>query len=163
MQPHHVAALALVELWSTIVNPAYVSAISALCGSAIGALASIATTWLTQRYQNEARQRAQINLRRERIFVEFIDLSCKAFVDALLQTSIDDPSKLVPLYATMGKMRLFASERTIEAAEQVMRRLVETYYGPKVDLQKKPTVGHNLDIVREFAERCRAELSGYKH
>jgi hypothetical protein len=63
-------------------NPAYISALSALFGSAIGAFASLATTWLTQRHQDEVRQRAQVNIRRERVFVEFIDLSSKAFVDA---------------------------------------------------------------------------------
>jgi hypothetical protein len=75
---------------------AYISAIAALFGSAIGALASLATSWT----------------RRERIFLEFIDLASKAFADALLQTSIQDPSKVILLYATMGKLRLFAwSER----------------------------------------------------
>jgi hypothetical protein len=90
--------------------------------------------------------------------VEFIDLSSKAFIDALLQTSIEDPSKLIPLYATMGKLRLFASERTVEAAEKVMSRVVETYYTPKFDLRTIPSVDHNLDILRQFAERCRAEF-----
>jgi hypothetical protein len=89
------------------VNPAYISAISALFGSAIGALASLATSWLTQRHQDETRREAQENTRRERIFVEFIDLASKAFADALLQTSIQDPSKVILLYATMGKLRLF--------------------------------------------------------
>jgi hypothetical protein len=100
-------------------NPAYISALSALFGSAIGAFASLATTWLTQRHQDEVRQRAQVNIRRERVFVEFIDLSSKAFVDALQRTSIQDTSQIMPLYATMGKLRLFASARTIEAAERV--------------------------------------------
>jgi hypothetical protein len=141
-------------------NPAYISALSALSGSAIGALASLATTWLTQHHQDERRQRAQENVRRERIFVEFIDLSAKAFVDALRQTSIQDPSHIVPLYATMGKLRLFASDRTIEAAERVMDRIIETYYSPQLDTQKRPDVGGKSDILREFTEQCRAELRG---
>jgi hypothetical protein len=140
------------------VNPAYISAISALCGSAIGALASLATTWLSQRHQDENRRRAEENARLQRIFVEFIDLSSKAFVDALSQTSIEDPSKIVPLYATMGKLRLFASTRTVEAAQKVMDRILETYYAPKFDFQVKPAVDDKFDIVREFADSCRAEL-----
>lgn len=139
-------------------NPAYISAIAALCGSAIGALASLGTTWLTQRHQDEVRQRAQENARRERIFVEFIDLASKAFIDALLQTSIKDASKLIQLYATMGKLRLFAAHQTVEAAEKAMSRVIETYYAPKFDLQTKPSIDHDFDILREFAERCRAEL-----
>lgn len=130
-------------------------------GSAIGALASLATTWLTQHHQDEVRQRAQENVRRERVFVEFIDLSSKAFVDALQRTSIQDTSRIIPLYATMGKLRLFASDRTIEAAEQVMDRIIETYYSPELDTQTRPDLGRKSDVLREFAERCRAELRGY--
>ena len=141
-----------------IVDAAYLSAISALSGSAIGAFASLATTWLTQHNQNESRRRAQEQARRERLFAEFIDLSSRVFIDALLQTSIDDPSKLVPLYATMGKLRLVASERTVKAAEKVMSQIVETYYTPKFDLQTIPTIDRNADILREFADTCRAEL-----
>lgn len=139
-------------------NPAYISAISALCGSAIGALAALGTSWLTQRYQEVSRRRAQENLRLERLFVEFIDLASRAFVDALLQTSIQEPSKLVQLYATMGKLRLFASEPTVQAADKVMGQIVETYYTPKVDLQTKPAVDKRFDILHEFADSCRAEL-----
>jgi hypothetical protein len=137
-------------------NPAYISALSALFGSAIGAFASLATTWLTQRHQDEVRQRAPVNIRRERVFVEFIDLSSKAFVDALQRTSIQDTSQIMPLYATMGKLRLFASDRTIEAAE----RVIETYYTPELDTQRRPDLGRKSDVLREFAECCRAELRG---
>jgi hypothetical protein len=143
---------------------AYISAIAALCGSVIGALVSIATTWLTQHHQEESRRRApQEYTRRERIFVEFIDLSSKAYVDALLETSIKDPAKVVSLYATMGKLRLFASGGIVEAAEKVMSRILETYYGPKFDLENRPPVDHTSDILREFSERCRAELRAYEH
>jgi hypothetical protein len=142
-------------------NTAYISAIAALCGSVIGALASFATTWLTQHHQDERRRRSQEIARRERMFVEFIDLSSRAFVDALLQTSIEDPSKLVPLYAAVGKLRLFASERTIEAAENAVSRVIETHYQPKFDLENKPEVDQKFDILREFTEQCRSELRGY--
>ena len=97
---------------SRTMNPAYISALSVLCGSRIGAFASVATTRLAQRRQDETRRRTQEHARRERIFVEFIDLSLHAFVDALQHISIDNPSKLIPLCAIMGKLRLFASNTT---------------------------------------------------
>ena len=142
-------------------NPAYISALSVLCGSGIGAFASLATTRLSQRHQDEIRRRTQEHARRERVFVEFIDLSSDAFVDALQHTSIENPSKLVPLYATMGKLRLFASEKTVTAAEKVMERVIETYYTPKLDFQTRPSVDPSSDVVREFSEQCRAELCGF--
>jgi hypothetical protein len=140
-------------------NPIYISALAALSGSAIGAFASLATTWLTQRHQDETRRQAQENARRERLFVEFIDLSAKAFVDAVQRTSLN-PSQIIPLYATMGKLRLFASERTVGAAERVMNQILETYYSPETDLQKRPHFDPNSDILRDFANCCRTELRG---
>jgi hypothetical protein len=58
----------------------------------------------------------------------------------------------------MGKLRLFASEDTVVAAESVMNQVIETYYGPKLELQTKPTMDSSSDILCEFSERCRAEL-----
>ena len=71
---------------------------------------------------------------------------------------MQDTSHIVPLYATMGKLRLFASDRTIEAAERVMDRIIETYYSPGLDTQTKPDFDRKSDVLREFAECCRAEL-----
>jgi transposase, IS30 family len=45
------------------VNPAYISAISVLCGSAIGALASLVTPRLANRHEHEMRRRRQENVR----------------------------------------------------------------------------------------------------
>jgi len=52
-------------------NPATLSALAALAGSAIGAFASFATTWLTQHHQDRAQRLAQKTARRERLFNEF--------------------------------------------------------------------------------------------
>jgi hypothetical protein len=142
------------------VNPAYISAVSVLCGSLIGALASLVTPRLANRHEHEMQRRRQEKLRRERIFLEFIDLASQAFGDALSNTSLDNPSKLVPLYATMGKLRLFASKETLAAAETVMARVVETYYGPKLNLETRPAIDSSFDILREFSDASRAELQG---
>jgi uncharacterized membrane protein len=74
---------------------AYMSAVAALAGSAIGALASFATTW------QPAHERAQ------------------RFAQAMARR-----------YALVGKLRLFASASVISKAEEVMRRIVETYNLP---------------------------------
>ena len=68
------------------------------------------------------------------------------------------PSKVILLYATMGKLRLFGSERTVEAAEKAMNMVVQTYYAPKFDLRPdRPSIKIS-DILRDFTKRCRAEL-----
>ena len=144
-------------------DTAYLSALSALAGSAIGALASLGTTWLNQRYQDRSQRMAQERARRERIFGEFLDQASQLYADALSHTSLEDPAQLVPLYATRGTLRLFASARTVAAADAVMERIVETYYLPNLDFTARPSpqvqVG-DFDILRDFTEACRAELRG---
>ena len=48
-------------------NNAYIPAIAALAGSAIGALASFATTWLTQHSRERAQRYAQAMTLREQL------------------------------------------------------------------------------------------------
>ena len=139
-------------------NVAYLSALSALAGSAIGAFATFATTWLTQRYQGEMQRRVQESGRREKLFGDFIDHASVLLADALTH-SLDDPSKLVPLYAVMAKLRLFASSKTIGAADAAMRRIVQIYYSPNTNFQDQVSVqsGH-FDVLRDFTDCSRAEL-----
>jgi hypothetical protein len=87
-------------------NAAYISAFAALAGSAIGALASFATTWLTQHQQERATRLAQEMNRRKRLYGDFIDEASRLIADALTH-HLEEPSKMVPLYAIMGKLRLF--------------------------------------------------------
>jgi hypothetical protein len=46
----------------------------------------------------------------------------------------------------------------VEAAEKAMNKVLETYYAAKFDLRTSPAIDQNFDILRDFAERCRAEL-----
>jgi len=143
----------------SILDPATLSALSALTGSAIGALASVATTWFTQHHQEHAQRHNQEASRRERLFGEFIDQASQTFLDAIVQDGLDTPAKLIPMYATLSKLRLFATPSTIRAAEAVLERVIETYQSPPVSLHTKSKEGMaTRDIVRAFAEACRPEL-----
>lgn len=139
-------------------NAAYVSAIAALAGSAIGALASFATSWLTQSYQDRTQRMAQESTRRERLFGEFIDEASRLFADAMTRNLVE-PDRMVKLYATIGKLRLFASEETIRRAQEVMSRIIETYHRPNPDFEHLgPEDSQDLDMLRDFTSACRREL-----
>nr|WP_184873297.1 hypothetical protein [Mesorhizobium sangaii] len=140
-------------------DAATLSAVSALSGSAIGAMASFATTWLTQNHQDRNQRLDKEGSRRERLFAEFIDQASKAYADGVVQERLDDPAKLVPMYATINKLRLFAKPVTIEAAEAVLSSIVKAYEAPSSALEtlKSEIAGH--DILRSFAESCRLELT----
>jgi hypothetical protein len=143
-------------------DAAYISAFAALAGSAIGASASFATTWLTQHTQERATRLAQEMNRRERLYGEFIDEASRLLADALTH-HLEDPSKMVPLYAIMGKLRLFAPANVVAGADGVMGQIVEIYDLPNADFRSpahRPTQ-QRVDILRDFGEACRDDLQHY--
>jgi hypothetical protein len=114
--------------------------ISALAGSAIGGLATFATTWLTHHAQTNAQRLAQAMARQEHLYGEFVDEAARSLTDALTH-ELDDPAKLVRLYALVGKLRLFASTNVVSQAEEVMHRIVEIYNSPIGTFTIRKTVG----------------------
>jgi hypothetical protein len=127
------------------------SGIAALAGSATGALASFATTWLTQHKQERAQRFAQAMALRHRLYGEFIEEAAKLFTDALTH-ELDDPSKFVRLYALVGNLRLCASANVIVKAQEVMRQIVETYNPPNMDFRNlKDRREYETDVLRAFS------------
>ncbi|MFE1599441.1 hypothetical protein [Methylobacterium sp. ID0610] len=138
----------------------YVSALAALAGSAIGALASFASTWMTQHAQQRATQLVQDRARREALYGEFIREASKLFADAF-RNELDDPAKLVNLYAIVNTIRLFGDPCTLDEAERVMHRIGETYFSPNKDLSAFADIRHagELDPLCAFSNACRTELA----
>lgn len=101
---------------------AYISGLAAMAGSAVGALASSATTWLTQRHQSDAQRRSVDASRRARLFGEFINQASETYADAIACERLQNPAKLVPIYAAISKLRMIATAGTIEAAEMCCKR-----------------------------------------
>lgn len=141
-------------------DAAYIPAMSALAGSLIGALASLATTWLTQHAQTRAAQRVQDRTRREALYGEFIREASKLFADAF-EHEFDDPAKLVQLYAIVSTVRLFGRPRTLEEAERVVGQIGAAYLAPNKDLRLFGDITKvgELDPLRAFSEACREELT----
>jgi hypothetical protein len=141
---------------------AYLTAIAALAGSAIGALASLGTTWLNQHAQERARRLAELRGRRAQLYEEFMDEASKLYVDSLTHDLGDDVSKFVHLYALVGKIRLVSSTEVIGKADDVMRRIIESYESPSFRDFKNITKEwdkNDLDVLRHFSEACREDLS----
>jgi hypothetical protein len=141
-------------------NPAVLSAVSALAGSMIGAIASIATGWLTQYYQDRAQRKSQDIARREHLFSEFISLASKLFADSLIH-NLSDPSTLVPLYAVKAQIYICARKKeTIDHAEEALKFIVDTYYEPNKDFRSRESVeSMPTDFLQAFTIACRQELT----
>ena len=140
-------------------DAAYISAMAALAGSAIGALTSLMTSWLTQHAQARATLRVQDRARREALYGEFIREASKLFVDAF-EHELDDPAKLLQLYAIVSTIRLFGQPGTVAAAEQVMNRIGAAYFAPNKELRLFGDIarGGELDPLYGFSCACREEL-----
>ena len=140
-------------------DSAYLSALAALAGSAIGGLTSLSASWLTQRVQVSAQQRAHDVGTREGLYKDFVEQASISYADALDRTEVD-VSKIVRLYALVSRMRILSSQRVLEQADMVMRLILETYGAPNRtihDAAENIRTG-KLDPLLNFSEACRDEF-----
>jgi len=144
-------------------DPAYLSAFAALAGSTIGGLTSLTASWLTQRVQFSAQQRASALSRRQEIYMNFIDEASKWYADAFTHDKAE-VSNLVNLYALVSKMRVLSSPSIVENADRVMRVIIETYLAPNKTLRDLKDIldvdNDAMNLLREFSNACREELQG---
>jgi hypothetical protein len=140
-------------------DAAYLSAFSALAGSAIGGCTSLVASLLTQRLQVGAQQAEHELTRREDLYKEFIDEASKSYADAIQHTEID-VAKVVHLYALVSRMRTRSSQQVVEEANLVAQLVVETYRGPNRTIQEEAEHMRSggLDPLLAFSETCREEL-----
>jgi|SRR5580692_5040465 hypothetical protein len=141
-------------------DTAYISALAALAGSAIGGATSVASSWLTQQSQAKFQRLNNERDRRENLFGRFIDEASKLYTDAM-QNERDDPSQLLGIYALLNRIRLVSSLPVIDSADRVTEVIVEAYLAPNMTLhevQARLKKADHVDPLREFAEACREEL-----
>jgi len=137
----------------------YLSALAALAGSAIGALTSLGSAWLTQRHQDRAQRLSGDKARRQKLYKQFIAEASTLYADALVHDKLEI-SALVSVYALMSRMRVVSSSVVVEKAEAVVQSIVDTYSAPNKTFRelKKLINSHAIDPLRDFSEECRAEL-----
>lgn len=144
-------------------DPAYISAFSALAGSIIGGMTSLAASWLGHRTQARADELIRDRRRREELYGRFIDEASRLYIDALVcdeaQASAQ-AAELVKIYSVVSQMRILSSWRVIQAAENIARKIVDTYAAPRKTLPELREMlhGDEFDPLREFGDACRDEF-----
>jgi len=140
-------------------DPAYFSTFAALAGSLIGGLTSIATSWFTQRQQFSAEQRKHDLDTRRDLYRRFIEEASKWYADAYEHDEAR-VSNLVDLYALVSRMRIVSSPKIVEAADEVVRAIIETYKAPNKTIREVEELLENqsLNPLLEFSHACREEL-----
>ena len=102
----------------------YFSAIAALSGSAIGGLTSLAASWLSQNAQARAQQHIRNLGQRQELYRAFIEEASRLYARAL-ESNKADIAEMVGLYAMASRMRVLSSPAVSEAADGVVRLIIE--------------------------------------
>jgi hypothetical protein len=139
------------------------TAMSGVLGSLVGGSATVATAWVTQKTVNR-RELIQTEIRkRETLYGEFIGECAKLLVDAFTHT-LDQPEKLLPIYAHINRIRLCASPPVLIEAEHVLRRITEQYFLRNLTIEELTRLARSEDAdpLKAFGEACRAELKSVR-
>jgi hypothetical protein len=143
-------------------NPALFGAVTALIGAIFGGAASLAAAIYTQRYQDRLQRVARETTRREAVYADFImsasALLLKAFVSEGFRLTGDEQH----LIGLANRMRLFAPAAIIDAAETVIRGIVDLSLQPGFDLEKLTPADLSErqypDLLLPFSQACRVDL-----
>ena len=136
-----------------------ISALAALTGAAVGGLISGLAAWLNHRNQVRTEWILHEKGRRQTLYREFIDGAAKCDIDALQHAEPDIPG-LVGLYAKLSSIRGLSSKPVIHCAEDVARRILDTYFEPDksfVELRGMAIDG-TIDLLQGFSHACHDEF-----
>lgn len=145
-----------------MIDTALITTAAAATGSLLGAAASIATTWITQRTQSTRAHLEWKRRERESLYKEFIGEASRVAIDALTH-SMERPDQIMTLYAVLSRIRLISGEEVVRQAEACCRRIIELYGRPNLttDQLRTAVVANRvdeLDPLKAFSNACRNEL-----
>jgi hypothetical protein len=141
------------------VDASIISAMAALTGAAVGGLTSGIANWLNHRRQLRAQWLLHEKSRRQILYRDFIDEASKYYIDALQHNEADIAS-LASLYAKLSKMRAISSKPVVHSAEEVARKILDTYLEPDksfVELREMAIDG-TIDLLHSFSDACHEEF-----
>ena len=110
-------------------DSAILSATSALVGSLVGGVSTLAASWLSQRGQLRAQTLVQEAVKHEALYAEFIIETSRRLAEARDHLA-EGPEVVAGLYSAVSRMRLTSSDEVIRIAQCVVRLVVEAYAAP---------------------------------
>ena len=77
--------------------------------------------------------------------------------------SLDDVNDLIALYALVSRIRLFASEPVIRAAEEFAARVTRRYGEASLSMEdlRNVTLSPHIDPLQDFSTLCREEMRSF--
>jgi hypothetical protein len=144
------------------IDPAFLSATSALVGALTGGSASLAAAIYTQRNQDRLQRVARETTKREQVYADFIMSASTLLLNAYVHDGFTLDADGQRLVGLANRMRLFAPPNVINEAESVMRGLIEISLKPSLDLRKlameELSKQYESDLLLPFSRACRADL-----
>ena len=101
--------------------------LAALGGSIIGASTPVLSNFVLQRSVTQRELTNREIAQREELYAEFIRQGTSCYAKALAQ-SLDSLDEIVAMYALVNRIRLFASESVLQAAEWSARPFMYQFY-----------------------------------
>lgn len=140
-------------------NNTLTSILAALGGSFIGATTPIVSNFVLQRSVTQRELTNREIAQRLELYSEFVRQGTSCYAKALSQ-SLENLDEIVAMYAMVNRIRLFASESVLEAAEAFVKKLVEKFgeNNMSVDQIKAVALEQHVDPLNDFALKCRSEL-----
>jgi len=141
----------------------FITAMAGVLGSLVGGSATVATAWITQKTLTRRELNTRDMRQREKLYGEFIGECAKLLIDAFTHT-LDDPEKLLPLYALTNRVRLTASQPVLAEAEHLLGRITDQYFSRNLTVEEMRQLAHSTsgDPLKVFGEACRAELKSIR-
>jgi len=140
---------------------------AAIMGALVGGLASLASTWVSERTRHRRDLIQREITKRETTYSDFIDHASKLYViSATHNLNEDDKTSLeselegaVSLYGIASRIRLFASDRVIHEAEAVLDLVLIQFGDENISFdQFREKKLNDRDPLKAFSISCRREL-----
>jgi hypothetical protein len=138
-----------------------IGAMAAIMGATVGGLASLASTWLSDRGRHRRDLLQREIVKRETVYSDFIERASKLYVEsATHNVDLNEAVGTIELYAIASRIRLFSSEEVIKEAENVLDRIVLQYGAANMSPEqlRELAVEKKDDPLKTFSLICRREL-----
>ena len=140
--------------------------VAAILGTLVGGLASMTSTWVSERTRHKRDLLQREITKRESTYSDFIDHASKLYVTSATHNINDNDANFeselegaVSLYGIASRIRLFASDRVINEAEAVLEVILSQFGAENISVEElRERKLNDRDPLKTFSVSCRREL-----
>ena len=140
-------------------NPAIISALAALGGSSVGALAPVLSNFILERSVTRRELLNRQIAQRETLYSDFINEASRIYAKSVIR-NLEGMDEIVTLYALVSRIRLMATESVVREAETFVKLIVTRFGEPNLTVEQIRTaaLSTNGEPLDRFSLACRKEL-----